>query len=139
MSDGRTGQSSGDLDVPRFLWWDRYGTLEWAQYAFPRPREVSWVEVYWADEELSRSSGRVPHDLRLSAPTDGRVRLPASWRLLYWDGVAWQPVAEGVEHGLLRDQWNRLDFRPVVTTALRIEAQLRPRQSGGILEWRVGP
>ncbi len=139
MSDGRAGQSSGDLDVPRFLWWDRYGTLEWAQYAFPRPREVSWVELYWADEELARSSGRVPHDLRLSAPTDGRVRLPASWRLLYWDGAAWQPAAEAAEHGVARDQWNRLSFRPVVTTALRIEAQLRPRQSAGILEWRVGP
>jgi hypothetical protein len=53
--------------------------------------------------------------------------------------VAWQPAAEGAEHGVLRDQWNRLSFRPVVTTALRIEAQLRPRQSAGILEWRVGP
>jgi hypothetical protein len=26
-----------------------------------------------------------------------------------------------------------------MTTALRIEAQLRPRQSAGIVEWRVGP
>jgi DUF1680 family protein len=139
LNDGRVGRSSGDLDVPRFLWWDRYGSLEWAQYAFPRPREVSWVEVYWADEEVARSSGRVPHDLRLSAPTDGRVRLPASWRLLYWDGAAWQPAAEAAEHGIARDQWNRVSFRPVVTTALRLEAQLRPRQSAGIVEWRVGP
>jgi len=139
MTDGRVGQSSGDLDVPRFLWWDRYGTAEWAQLSFPRPREVSWVEVYWADEEATRSSGRVPHDVRLSAPTDGRVRLPAAWRLVYWDGAGWQPAAEAAEHGLARDQFNRVGFRPVVTTALRIEAQLRPRQSAGIVEWRVGP
>ena len=139
MNDGRVGDSSGDLDVPRFLWWDRYGTAEWAQYAFPRPREVAWVEVYWADDEVARSSGRVPHDVRLTAPTDGRVRLPASWRLVYWDGTAWQPASEAAEHGIARDRFNRVSFRPVVTTALRIEAQLRPRQSAGIVEWRVGP
>ncbi len=139
MNDGRVGQSSGDLDVPRFLWWDRYGTVEWAQYAFPRPREVAWVELYWADEETARSSGRVPHDVRLSAPTDGRVRLPAAWRLLYWDGAGWQPASETAEYGVARDQFNRVSFRPVVTMALRIEAQLRPRQSAGIVEWRVGP
>jgi hypothetical protein len=34
---------------------------------------------------------------------------------------------------------NRVSFRPVVTTALCIEAQLRPRQSAGIVEWRVDP
>jgi hypothetical protein len=139
MSDGLVGRSSGDLDVPRFLWWDRYGTAEWAQYSFPRPREVSWVEVYWADEEVTSSSGRVPHDLRLSAPTDGRVRLPVAWRLAYWDGAGWRPASETAEHGLARDRWNRVAFRPVVTTALRIETQLRPRQSAGIVEWRVGP
>jgi hypothetical protein len=139
MNDGHVGQSSGDLDVPRFLWSDRYGTAEWAQYSFPRPREVSWVEVYWADEEVSRSSGRVPHDVRLTAPTDGRVRLPAWWRLVYWDGSAWQPAADNAEYGVARDQFNRVTFRPVLTTALRIEAQLRPRQSAGIVEWRVGP
>jgi hypothetical protein len=139
MSAGRTPSTSGDLDAPRFVWWDQYGTLEWAQYTFPRPREVSFVEVFWADEEVTRSSGRVPHDVRLSAPTDGRVRLPQWWRLLYWDGMAWQPAADAAEHGLARDQFNRLSFHPVVTTALRIEAQLRPRQGAGILQWRVGP
>jgi DUF1680 family protein len=139
MNDGRVGQSSGDLDVPRFLWSDRYGTAEWAQYSFPRPREVSWAEVYWADEEVARSSGRVPYDVRLTAPTDGRVRLPACWRLVYWDGSAWQPAADDAAYGVARDQFNRVTFRPVTTTALRVEAQLRPRQSAGIVEWRVGP
>jgi DUF1680 family protein len=139
LNDGRAGRSSGDLDVPRFAWSEQYGTLEWVQYAFPRPREVSWVEVYWADEETAISSGRVPHDLRLSAPTDGRVRLPAAWRLLFWNGSDWQPASETVDYGLARDQFNRVAFRPIVTTSLRLEAQLRPRQSAGIVEWRVGP
>jgi hypothetical protein len=35
------------------------------------------------------------------------------------------------------DQWNPLTFRPVEATALRIEAQLQPGFSGGILGWTV--
>jgi hypothetical protein len=37
------------------------------------------------------------------------------------------------------DQFGRVTIRPVMTTTLRIEAQLRPRPSAGIVEWRVGP
>lgn len=45
------------------------------------------------------------------------------------DGVA----AYGVE----MDRFNRVAFDPVETKALRIEVQLQPDWSGGILEWKV--
>jgi hypothetical protein len=32
---------------------------------------------------------------------------------------------------------NRVTFTPVTTTALRLEVQLQPKFSGGILEWRM--
>lgn len=139
MIDGRVPRNSGDQSIPWFVWWDTYGTREWAEYSFSAPRRVGWVEVYWADEETRQSSGRVPSDIRLQAPTDGRVRLPASWRLLYRDGKDWKPVSSAGPYGLNKDQLNRVSFNAITTTALRVEVQLQARNSAGILEWRLGP
>jgi len=36
-----------------------------------------------------------------------------------------------------RDTFNRVKFPPVTVSALRLEVQLQPNVSGGILEWRV--
>ena len=139
MNDGLLPQSSADRGIPWFVWWDTYGSREWAEYRFSVPRKISWAEVYWADEGELQNSGRVPHDLRLQAPTDGRVHLPASWNLLYWSGEAWKPVAAAGGFGIVRDKFNRVTFSEVATTALRVDAQLRPRNTAGILEWRLGP
>jgi len=35
------------------------------------------------------------------------------------------------------DKYNRATFKPVETTARRIEVQLKPNLSAGILEWKV--
>jgi hypothetical protein len=96
------------------------------------------VEVYWADEDVTRSSGRVPSDLRLSLPTDGAVRLPASWRVLWWDGKAWQPVSGAAGYPVRKNELTGINFAPVTTTMLRIEAQLQRGAAAGILEWRIG-
>jgi hypothetical protein len=138
MTDGLVGRDSSDASVPWFTWGEQYGTREWAQYTFPRPRTVSWVEVYWADEELKRSSGRVPSDVRLITPTDGRVRLPASCLVEWWDGTSWQPVASPSGRLVERNRFARLAFAPVTTTMIRLAVQLQPRNSAGIVEWRLG-
>jgi hypothetical protein len=101
-------------------WWDHKGTNEWVQYDFRRPLKVTGVEVYWFDD-----TGR------------GECRVPKSWRLLYRDGAAWTPVRSPGEYGVKRDCFNKVSFDPVQTDALRLEVQLRPSYSGGILEWRV--
>jgi hypothetical protein len=80
------------------------------------------VEVYWFDD-----TGR------------GRCRTPQSWKLLYRDGDAWKPVPTDGEFPVAKDRYNRLEFAPLTTDALRIEAQLQPEFSAGILEWRVLP
>jgi hypothetical protein len=67
----------------------------------------------------------------------GECRRPASWRLLYKAGQEWQEAAEPSAAPVMADKWNSLTFRPVEATALRIEAQLRPGFSGGILGWTV--
>jgi len=39
--------------------------------------------------------------------------------------------------GTKKDRFNRLAFEPVRAEGLRIEVQLQPGFSGGILEWKV--
>jgi len=120
LNDQIEPKSSGDHDVPRFTWWDHRGTTEWVQYDFAKPRKVSAVEVYWFDD-----TGR------------GSCRTPRSWKMFYKDGETWKPVEAPNEYGVEINKYNRAAFKPVETSALRIEAQLKPKFSGGILEWRV--
>jgi DUF1680 family protein len=114
-------KNSCDHDIPRFTWYDRLGTKEWVEYEFPSPQKVSAVSVYWFDD------GRVQR----------HCRVPQSWRLLYRDGDQWKPVEGASAYGVEQDKFNRVTFKPVVTKALRIEAQLQPKWSAGILEWKV--
>jgi hypothetical protein len=112
---------SDDMGIPRLTWWDHHGTKEWVQYDFDKPTQVSAVQVYWFDDRR----------------TKGGCRLPQSWRLLYKDGAQWKPVANPSSYGVAMDRYNRLKFDPVRTAALRIEVQLQPQWSGGILQWKV--
>jgi len=120
LGDGLEPVSSNDESIPRFTWWAHRGSTEWVQYDFPQRKEVSSVEVYWFDD-----TGK------------GECRVPKSWRLLYLDDIHWKPVPNAISAGVARDQWNRMRFQPVKTTAVRLEAELQPNYSGGILEWRV--
>lgn len=120
LQDGLEPANSNDHNIPRFTWWDHRGTKEWVQLDFPQPKNVSAVEVYWFDD-----TGH------------GDCRLPASWRLLYQDGTEWKEVAQPSAAPATADKWNTLSFHPVETGALRIETQLQPGFSGGVLGWRV--
>ena len=113
-------KSSADSIVPRFTWWDHCGTVEWVQYDFAAPAVASTVKVYWYDD----TGG-------------GACRVPKSWRVLYKDGDAWKPVSGAEKFGTQKDAPNRVTFTPVKTTALRLEVQLQPNFSGGVLQWDV--
>ncbi|HYO08910.1 MAG TPA: glycoside hydrolase family 127 protein [Tepidisphaeraceae bacterium] len=115
-----------------FAWWPHNGTTEWVQYDFDREREVTASEVYFFSD--------VPH---------GGCDAPESWRLLYRTGDAasagasagggeWKLVEQtGGDYSTKKDAFNRVTFKPVRTTALRLEVQLKPKVSGGVMEWRV--
>ena len=120
LNDGVTPRNSSDHDIPRFTWWNHLGTKEWAQYEFKKPQKLSKAEVYWFDD-----TGR------------GACRVPQSWKLLWRDGKTWKPVETVDTYGVERDKLNAVTFKPVSTTALRLEVQLQPKVSGGILEWRL--
>ena len=121
LSDGVVGVNSADGSVPRFTWWDHRGTAEWVQYDFTGPRKVANAEVYWYDD-----TGH------------GDCRVPASWKLEYKQGDQWKPIqTDPTTYTTKRDAWNPVTFSPVETSALRLEVQLQPGESGGILEWKV--
>jgi uncharacterized protein len=93
---------------------------EWVEMTFAKPASVSEAQVYWFDD-----TGR------------GSVRVPQTWRLLYRDGDTWRPVEAAGSYGVARDAWNTVTFKPVTTTALRIELTMQPDVSAGVQEWRV--
>jgi hypothetical protein len=122
LNDGKEPTDSNDHGIPRFTWWDRRGSTEWVAYEFETPRKVSKASVYWFDD---RAGG-------------GGCRVPASWKLLYKDKAGtWQPVKAKGSYTVNLNQFNGVEFEPVETNGLRLEAQLQEEHSGGILEWRV--
>jgi hypothetical protein len=120
ITDGEEPRNSREAGS-YFDWWPTRGSkLEWLEMTFAKPATVSQTEIYWFDD----------------APGGG-VRVPASWRLLYKDGEEWKPVETTDTFGVAKDQWNRLTFKPVNTTALRLEVTMQPNQSAGLQEWKV--
>ena len=120
VCDDKVPARSNDQSIPRFTWWPRQGSREWIERDFKQPRTISRVAVYWFDD-----TGQ------------GGCRVPASWTLLYRDDGQWKPVTGASAFGVARDRFNEVTFDPVKTDGLRLEAQLQPGFSGGILEWRA--
>jgi DUF1680 family protein len=105
-----------------FDWWtgDLGFRTGWIEYAFDKPYTVTESDLYWFDD-----TGR------------GGVRVPETWRILYKDGNAWKPVEATSDFGKARDQYNKLTFKPVTTTGLRLEVTMQPKFSAGVQRWRV--
>jgi hypothetical protein len=120
INDQAEPKSSEDASNSYFHWWPRKGTTEWADYTFEKSAAVSEVEVYWFDD-----TGH------------GECRVPRSWRILYKDGDQWKPVENREAYGVEKDRYNKISFKPVTTSALRLEVTLQPNWSAGIQEWKV--
>ena len=120
VQDQEEMRSSKDSSAGSCHWWPKKGTTEWVQYDLEKPTSVSAAEVYWLDD-----TGK------------GDVRVPASWRVLYKDGADWKPVEAAGPAGIALDRFNRLTFKPVTTSALRLEVTAQPQWAAGLLEWKV--
>jgi hypothetical protein len=120
INDQWEPKDSNDHAHPYLHWWPTKGTVEWVQYDFEKPESVSTVEVYWFDD-----TGR------------GQCRVPVSWKILYKKGKEWVAVAHTEPYGVKKDMFNRVSFKPVRTSALRLEIQLPKKFSAGIHEWKV--
>lgn len=121
INDGLPPSVSTDTGHPRLSWWDHKGTCEWADLSFPRPTVVSVVRVFWFSDR----------------PVGGGCDVPLGWRVLYHDGREWRSVENAHAYGVAVDRYNEVTFEPVRASALRIEVQLKPDWSAGIVECQV--
>ena len=56
---------------------------------------------------------------------------------MYKQGDQWKQVPNAGNYSVDKDKFNKVSFDPINTQSLRIEAQLQPDFSAGILEWRT--
>ncbi len=91
--------------------------FEWVQYNFKKTKNPSKVQVYWY--------------------TGHGSQVPESWRILYQQGGKWKPVEAQGAYTVETNKFNEVQFKPIKTKRLKLEAMLQPGVSAGILEWRV--
>jgi hypothetical protein len=102
--DGVDPLNSGDESHLYFRMRPPEGKPAWIEYDFKSPTQVSTSKVYFADDRRF-------------------CRLPNSWRILYKDGDTWKPVAINEPYTVDRDKFNQAAFKPVTTTAVRLEVE----------------
>src|SRR5262249_21349777 len=117
LSNGDAPRSSRDNRRGSYGNWPSRGT-QWVQYEWTQPISTNKVDVYWWDDQQG-------------------VRWPEACRLLYWDGEAFQPVANADGLGVKPDQFNTTTFDEVKTNKLRLEIVSRGEFSTGVLQWKV--
>lgn len=121
VNDQWEPQSSSDISKPYHYWWLKRGSSETIAYEFENEELVSQVQVYWLDFDHY----------------DGNYRVPESWKLYYKDGKNWVEAEVSDNYSTAKDRYNTVNFKPVRTRGLRIVAQLKKNESGGIIEWKV--
>ena len=117
IKDGEIPTASND-HAGYFDWFPARGNQESVDYTFEKGATVSECGLYWFDD-----TGQ------------GSVRVPASWRLLYKDGEEWKTVETSDPYAVEKDKFNTVTFKPVSTTALRVEVSAQERFSVGIQKW----
>jgi uncharacterized protein len=113
-------KSSGDETNLFYHTWPRKRQTEWIEYHFPEPATISESRVYWFDDEPR-----------------GACRVPEKWNLFYLANGKWNQVKTSSEYIVVKDDWNKLKFQPVTTSAIRLEMNFPGEFSGGLHEWEV--
>ena len=117
LNDGAEPESSRDRRKGAYGNWPRTD-VQWVQYEWSRPVTTNSIEVYWW--------------------VDGAgVSVPASYRVTYWNGSAFVPVANAAGFGTEHNSFNRTTFDAVKTDKLRLEITSDGTHSTGILQWKV--
>jgi len=133
LNDGFAPENSLDRAHGVYLLhrgWDNETELPWVEYAWSVPVSIDKVEVYWAVDHPR--TGILP-----GSSSYARLQTPASYRILYWNGTGFVPVANPQGLGLAADGFNASTFDPVQTNKVRLEVTPQKDQPAGILEWRV--
>jgi hypothetical protein len=121
IRDGLIPKDGNDRSVPYYHWWPKEGTTEWITYEFSQPQTVSRSSVFWFDD----------------APWGG-CRVPESWKIYYRDNRGeWVPVENSGNYGVVKGISNKVVFKPVTTSAMKLVVKLQEKEAAGIFEWAV--
>ena len=121
LNDRLVPMNADDRSVPYTHWWPKKASTEWISYTFNEAAEVKSCTTYWFDDQ----------------PWGG-CSLPKSWKVYYKtaDG-SWAPVADADNYPTEKGSACTVNFKPVKTTALKLEVELPADKSAGIFEWSV--
>ncbi|WP_433509252.1 Ig domain-containing protein [Nonomuraea sp. CA-143628] len=111
INDNIDPPSSNDTVNRRWGTWPNTGA-QWAELTWPAAQTIRSADVYFFDDN------------------DG-VRLPASWKLQYWNGTAYVDIPGTYPTAL--NAYNHVTFTGVNTTKLRVALQ-SGQASVGLLE-----
>ncbi|GIM89384.1 discoidin domain-containing protein [Paractinoplanes toevensis] len=103
LNDGIDPPSSNDTVNPRWGTWPNTGE-QWGLLTWPAAQSLSSADAYFFDDN------------------DG-VRVPASWKLQYWNGTAYVDVPGASGYPTAINQYNHVTFTSVSTTRLRVLLQ----------------
>jgi len=118
IKDQVVPKNSADSSALQLDFWPHKDTTEWLLFEWDDEHEISSVKVYWFDD-----TGR------------GACRLPESWKVLYRDAASsFKPVRANTSYGLKKDTFNKVNFDPVTTNAIKIEITLQQEWSAGVQE-----
>ena len=143
--DGEDPRASND-STSYFDWWPRNGCAPTAAgadtpagaggqgRANARPAATASGSRW---RSRSRRQSRKRRSTGSTIPAAVAYAYLQSWRLLYKDGADWKPVEAAGEYGVARDAYNTVRFKPVTTSALRLELVMQPGVSAGVQEWKV--
>ena len=132
LNDGFVPENSFDRTHPLYaVWiWSESGERSgWVQYEWGEPVHVNKVDVYWAVDR--------PRPAGMPGTGGPPISSPQSYRILYWNGSDFVPVAGAKGLGVAPDTFNETVFEPVRTDKLRLEVVPQSHRPAGILEWRV--
>ena len=111
-------ENSADSSALQLDFWPHKGTTEWLLFEWDDRHKVSGVKVYWFDD-----TGR------------GACKIPESWKVLYRNAAGqFKPVKATTPFGTAKDRFNKVDFAPVKTDAIKIEIKLQDKWSAGVQE-----
>lgn len=116
LNDGIDPPTSNDTVNRRWGTWPNQGQ-QWAEVTWGQAQTLRSADVYFFDD-------------------GGGVRLPASWRLQYWNGSAYVDVTGATGYPVATNQYNGVNFNAVSTTRLRVVLQ-SGQASVGLLEVRA--
>ncbi len=121
INDGLLPADENDRSIPYYHWWPKKGTTEWIAYELTSPVEISSASVFWYDD----------------GPWGG-CRIPKSWKIYYKNASGnWQPVQNTTDYKTIKGENNRMSFKPVKTTAVKMEVSLPDKNAAGLFEWSV--